>query len=126
MTETETREVEMAPGIAAYRNQFRHILVLRWIRDSGDEVARHGQIIGWCADPQTGEQWLRFRPTSGTGKAIRIPAQALQRHLEQQEQDQRLVEATRVERCEECGKVLGSGRIGHLDENVPGLCFNCA
>jgi hypothetical protein len=118
---TQASKVEMAPGIAAYRNRFRHVLTLRWVRDNGEQVARHGQIVGWVADPDTGEQWLRLALT-GRDKTIRVAARMLERQLQAEDHERRLAEVTRIDRCEECGKTLG-----HLDDfsGLEGYCFNC-
>lgn len=97
---------------------------VRWITKDGERKAVHGKVTGKTTGAKGG-QYLVIRATGGE-KAF-VPFTGIIRELDAAAEQQQRDELLRADRCEECGKTLGAGFHGFLDESVvAGLCFNCA
>jgi hypothetical protein len=125
MTET------MAPSIRHHLKAGKGaIRTVGWITKDGERHSITGRLAGWTAT-ERGAQYLVLEIHEGNqGPACyhteHIGAKAIARFLDATGQTPRPA-APPVERCQECGKVLGSGPLGHMDDfsGLQGYCFNC-
>lgn len=121
------------PGITHYLNrQGSPKTTVHYITKDGDAEQVTGRVEGWGATPSGVQKLIVAVHEGNQGPAryrkVYVPAAAIERQLratgQHPAQRQPVI---RWDYCGDCGKVLGSGRIGHLDGSVvPGLCFNCA
>lgn len=122
-----------SPSIAHWlRYKGRPETTIRWIDRNGQKHEIRGRIEGAGVTP-SGVQKLIVTTVRQEGRVAKreqhlIPSGALRRYLDSiGETPQTQPRRVREDYCGDCGKLLGSGRIGHLDGTVvPGLCFNCA
>ena len=125
MTET------MAPSIRHHLKAGKGaIRTVGWITKDGQQHSTTGRVAGWTAT-QRGAQYLVLEVHEGNQGPARyrtehIGAKAIARFLDATGQTPRPALAP-VERCEECGKVLGTGPLGHMDEfsAADGFCYSC-
>jgi hypothetical protein len=113
----------MSPGIAHYiPSQKGALKTVAWQTRSGETKSVTGRITGWALD-QGGRQYLKIR--DGEHKVRSIPAAAIERHLDATGQTRR--DEVRIPRCLACGKILGAGSLGHMDEfsGLEGYCYDC-
>lgn len=113
----------MPPAIRHWLNK-RTACTISWI--TADGQAHHlpaAGTNGWGLTP-SGVAKLVVR---AAGKTVHVDAESLQRWLDRQGISTRPT-APAVERCQDCGKPLGSGRGGYMDEyaSVAGYCYDCA
>jgi hypothetical protein len=116
-----TTTTEIPPAIRHWLDK-RTICTVHWITQDGQEHHVLAPTKGWGRTPNgTPMLVLGTKP-----KPTHVPAAALQRWLDRQ------TVATRpalpaTERCQDCGKPLGTGPNGHMDEHAsaPGYCYDC-
>jgi hypothetical protein len=132
---TQAGKVEMAPGIRHHlmdrgRSRKGAIRTVGWITKDGEQRTLTGRLAGWTATDR-GAQYLVLEVHEGNQGPARyrteyVGAKAIARFLDATGQTPR-PSADLVERCQECGKALGTGPLGYMDEfaAAPGYCYDC-